>query len=99
MTLATRARDDVPVLEQPRTIGDLRYLARHLQSADDGTSVTEYQVLDGARAVRSERPTSAWAASTAEELSAELTAAGLDLELLGSGAGLEWRAVTRRDVP
>lgn len=76
------------VHEESRRIGDLTYVARHLRPQDLGTSVTEYDVLRNGRVIRRERFTAAWEPPSDEQLRAELTGAGLGLEVLGRGTGL-----------
>lgn len=72
------------VVEEDRRIGELTYVARYRPPDDDGVSVAEYEVRDGASVLRREVYTSTWRTPTDEQLRAELADAGLHLELRGN---------------
>ncbi|MFT4296157.1 MAG: class I SAM-dependent methyltransferase [Micropruina sp.] len=78
ITVSPQSAPETEVVEE-RRIGRHRYIERQLPTDLAGTSVSEYQVFDGNRLLRSATFTSSWAMPSPDELRDELHAAGLTL--------------------
>ena len=89
VTTSTGSTEPRPeVVEEIRHIGDLTYLARFHRPAEDGMSVTDYEVRRDTVVLRREVYRSAWRAPSHAQLRVELADAGLELEVVGDGTGV-----------
>ncbi|GAA1968666.1 hypothetical protein GCM10009718_00270 [Isoptericola halotolerans] len=95
------AGDEGPAGEafvQERWVGSLRYVARYLPATDERRFVSEYEVHDAERLLRSERFVGSWERLSPARLRRELSAAGFDVELHQPGAALV-RLIGRTSMP